>query len=164
MTHKKAGVIIAVAIVGLALLIYGVSHIKVVRKPQTDTKQPQATAVVTEVSKKQKQDKSNESSSSTSTPDSDLPLVEIIAEDKLDYSSVDQTTTGVVKSKKCYLSGNQVVHLIEIEATMGTSKNNVLYFCSYSVYEQLYEGEILNLVYRQTTANTYAVISVSRDA
>lgn len=155
MTHKKAGVILATALLLLSLGVFLFNKIEFSPKEKvsTGTSTPAAST---------SSNTNTDSSKSESVKDSDLTLVEITAEDKLNYSSPEQTTLGKVTNKKCYLLGTQVVYAIKLEATMGTAVKEVEYFCTYSVYNQVSTGESLTISYKQTTENTFAVMSVTR--
>lgn len=101
----------------------------------------------------------NGGNSSSGTHDVNLKL--ITAEGKLDYNSVEQTTTGEVNSKKCYLLNAQIVYCVEIAIAMGTDVKAVEYFCMHDAYAKLRVGDKVTVKYQQTTANTFSVSSVS---
>lgn len=165
MSHKKAGILVASLLVILALVVYILSNVKLTPKKDKADTQSSMTSVSTTSPAESISDESTSDNSSTSEPESvssGLSLVEIVAEDKLDYSSPEQQTTGVVIKKSCYLLNTQVVYAIELQATMGTESKVVEYICSYSVYSQVEEGDMLNIAYKQTTTNTFAVMSVSK--
>lgn len=104
-----------------------------------------------------------ESEKPANTADSDdVVLDKIIAEQKLSYAGADQVTTGVVKDKFCYLSGSQIVYCLDIDITMGTSGQVVQYFCTYNTYADVSVGTKLSVTYKQTTDNTFALMSVSK--
>lgn len=168
MSHKKAGIIVAIGLLILALLVFILSNLELVPKDNKQgseqNEKPATSSIVVDESASSEESTATEDSS-TSEPESSssgLSLVEIVAEEKLDYDSPEQQTTGVVSRKSCYLSGTQVVYCIEMQATMGTETKDVTYFCSYSVYSQVEEGDILNIAYKQTTTNTFALMSVSK--
>lgn len=101
------------------------------------------------------------STGNTQTGTHDKVLKLITAEGKLDYSSIEQTTTGEVKGKKSYLLNNQIVYCIEIAVAMGTDTKAVDYFCMHDTYAKVSEGSRLTVKYQQTTTNTFSVSSVS---
>lgn len=175
MSYKKTGIILGVVLVLLALAVFVISKIEITPKKE-QSKQNQSSVVTTESSKEQKEETTESKKQETTTVDTTttteqtevvekedgLSLVKITAEDKLDYSGVQQTTTGVVKSKTCYLIGNQVTYALEIEATMGTESKIIQHFCTYTAYDSIEVGDMLSILYQQTTTNTFSVVSVSK--
>lgn len=166
MSHKKAGAIVGILLILIALGIFVISKLEFVPKENKKKSQSSTTSITTTTEPVKITTSESTKVTSTREPESNsssgLSLVEITAEDKLSYDSPEQSTTGVVSKKVCYLYGNQVVYAIELQATMGTESNTVEYFCTYSVYSQVEEGDMLNINYKQTTSNTYAVMSVKK--
>lgn len=128
---------------------------------QQEEREAQDKPVEKQTTQKQSQEaqKPSNGSSGGSSADS-VVLNKIVAEDKLSYSGADQTTVGKVKAKNCYLQGTQIIYCIDIEATMGTAGQVMQYYCTYSTYESLGVGQALSVIYKQTTANTFAIMSV----
>lgn len=182
MGGKKVGIVVFVICILLALLVVGISNIKVTKK-ETSTNSKPKSSQTSSVENSGRAD-TTEGVSATSLPsdaynttevedtassdmnesyDSDsVVLKKIISEDKLSYAGADQVTTGVVKNKYCYLSGTQVVYCIDIDITMGTSGQVVQYYCTYTTYEGVSVGTKLSVTYKQTTDNTFALMSVSK--
>lgn len=92
----------------------------------------------------------------------DVMLQKVVEEDRLDYSQGEQSTTGVISNKECFLLNDQIIYCIDIDASLGTYKTTVRYYCTYNTYNAVSVGDALVVKYTQTTPNTYAVLSVSK--
>ena len=153
--YKTVGIIVALGLVILALVILGLSNIKLVKK----TNQSQI---------QQEQQVQNTGYTNTeSTVDSQQPadsksLLTIPSNTYMDYSSKVVQSQGVVTSLSKYLQDGQVIYCIDLDITMGTSKNTVHYYCGYNVFKQVQVGDILNVEYQQVSETCYSVCTISK--
>ena len=166
MSYKKTGIILGIVLVLVAVLVFMISKIEVTPKKE-QPKQSQSSVSTSEIKNEgvtttESLGTTTEETQQSVESESGLSFVKITAEDRLDYSGVEQTTTGVVKSKTCYLIGNQVTYALEIEATMGTETKIIHHFCTYTAYDSIAVGDMLSILYQQTTTNTFSVVSVSK--
>jgi len=165
---KKVGVIIFVFCIVLALGLVFLRRVHITRKDtpkstpsvvsQQEGQEVQSKPIDSQTT--QKQDSQQPDNKSGSASADSVVLNKVVAEEKLNYSGTDQTTIGQVESKNCYLQGTQIVYCVSIKATMGTSEQTMKYYCTYSTYESLQVGQSLSVIYKQTTANTFAIMSV----
>jgi len=165
---KKVGVIIFIFCIVLALGLVFLRRVHITRKntpkstpsvvSQQEGQEVQSKPIESQTP--QKQDTQQPDNKSGSASANSVVLDKVVAEEKLDYSGADQTTIGQVESKNCYLQGTQIVYCANIKATMGTSEQIMKYYCTYSTYESLQVGQALSVIYKQTTANTYGIMSV----
>lgn len=170
MSGKKIGIILFVACVLLALGITACSHIKIQKKDKVNTSQSEQVSQIdesvadTEVSATSVSGDNSENTESSSEQGTEqLVLDKIVAENKLDYTGDLQDTIGVVSDKYCYLEGSQVLYCIQIDAIIGDVAQPVSYYCTYSTYESVSVGDKLTLSYKNTTQNTFALISVAKE-
>lgn len=191
MGSKKVGIIVCIVCILLALIIFGISNIKVTPKKSTERVADTSVGVsATSVSKTEKSNNAKtetqvaeeattvavatEQAQAQTTPqtekennqgvvnEGDINLSRITAENKLSYAGAEQRSYGKVVEKTCYLSGNQIIYCLHIETVMGTAGEVVEYYCAYNVYEDISVGTELELTYKQTTTNTFAIMSVTK--
>ena len=169
MSGKKIGIILFVACILLALGITACSHVKIQKKDKVNTSQSEQVAQIdesvadTEVSATSVSgDSSGNTESSEGQGTEQLILDKIIAENKLDYTGDLLDTVGIVNDKYCYLEGSQVLYCVEINAIIGDVAQPVSYYCTYLTYESVSIGDKLTLSYKNTTQNTFALISVAK--
>lgn len=173
-SYKIAGIVIAVLLILLALIVLTLSNLKVSKKSENTAKatstevtqtvsstKSTTTNSATSVSSSSSKQTSSEKETTKATSDTQS-LVRIVNENKLDYTSVDLSSTGVVVSKECYLQDNQVVYLINITIGAGATVQTVRYYCTYASYNAVSKDDILTVKYKQVSSSAFAVISVSK--
>lgn len=170
--HKVAGIVITIALVIVAFIIFIISQISVSKKSNSTTSDGISTTTSEVISNKVTSSKSTEQSTkkevTQSTEDkkvnssSDISLIKIVNEDKLDYSSASQKTSGIVESKECYLDSNQVIYLIKIKVDLGTSSQVISYYCNYNSYSQVNVNDILSVEYKQVSTSTFTILSIQK--
>lgn len=141
-SRKITGVIIAVALVIVALVAYGVSQIKITPK------QPVSTSQVSQTAETQR------------TKSDAKALLKVKNESLLDYSGADIVVNGTVSEKECYLNETQVVYVLTLKTATGTEMD---YFCSYTVYASVNVGDAVNITYKNLTESAYAIMSVTKE-
>lgn len=146
MSGKKIGIILFVACVLLALGITACSHIKIQKKDKVNTSQSEQVSQIDE-----------------SVADTEVSATSVSGDNSENTeSSSEQDTVGVVNDKYCYLEGSQVLYCIQINVIIGDVAQPVSYYCTYSTYESVNVGDKLTLSYKNTTQNTFALISVAK--
>lgn len=186
MDKKKAGIIIAILCVIIAISFCACKSIKIKRKTTSDVNtsevssnadstQQQSNSVDNTSNNNQQQNSTvnysknttNNSdtgstvsnSSSSSSTSSDFAEVN---ESSINYSVDEETASGVVEYKKVYLSGNSLVHCVGIKLDSSARGVTVQYPCGYSGYNALSEGDKVTVKYKQVTNKTVAIVSVSK--
>jgi len=140
-SRKVTGIIIASVLVLIALIVFGVSQIKITPKQPVTTSQAAPTETLEAITSDEK------------------VLVKIINESLLDYTGADIVVEGTVSAKECYLNGSQVMYLLKLRTATGTEMD---YLCSYSVYNSVGIEEVLMVTYKNLTESAYAIMSVSK--
>lgn len=165
--YKTVGIVVALGLVILALIVLGLSNIKLVKKTnennQAQVQQEQQasntgsnTTVPTSTESASNTESTNQQSSSTTS------LINIPSNTYMDYSNKAIQAQGVVTSLSKYLQDGQVIYCINLDITMGTATNTVHYYCGYNVFKQVEVGDILNVEYQQVSETCYSVCTISK--
>lgn len=187
MNKPVAGFVIAGVLVAVALVAYGCNHISITKKPNSNASSvvAQTTTTVgsgqelntntetqTTTTTSAKYDRKNPTMAETTSvaPETVAPETSVTVPDKgllefngdVDVSGAEQQTTGVVSEKKTYIDGSQIVYLVTIEATVGTENKLMDYFCTYSTFSSLNEGEMLNVTYKTGGSGTFFIMGISK--
>lgn len=188
MNKPVAGFVIAGVLVAVALVAYGCNHISITKKPNSNASSvvAQTTTTVgsgqelntntetqTTTTTSAKYDRKNPTTMAETTlvaPETVAPETSATVPDKgllefngdVDVSGAEQQTTGVVSEKKTYIDGSQIVYLVTIEATVGTENKLMDYFCTYSTFSSLNEGEMLNVTYKTGGSGTFFIMGISK--
>lgn len=144
--YKTVGIIVASIMIILALLISGLSKIKLVKTEKNQNNYEQAEKVNKSGNKK-------EVSSG---------FVEVPSSTYIDYSSDILSTHGVVSNMNRYLLDNQVIYCIDIDLTLGATTSVVHYYCGYNTYSQVEIGDVLNVDYQQVSDKCFSVCTISK--
>lgn len=175
MGYKKTGVIAFIALVLLALVIYGLSRVSVTKtqsKPSTKSSDVKSSEVTSEPTSKKdtsstkSEDTSQKSEDASSDTESTAPeLVSGWTEvntSSISYSSREISETGSVLSKRAFLTdANQVVYLVQIKVD---GKDLVLdYYCGYNAFSSVVKNEKVTVVYKTVSKNgANAVLSIEK--
>lgn len=186
MNKPVAGFVIAGVLVAVALVAYGCNHISITKKPNSNASSvvAQTTTTVgsgqelnadtenttTTSAKYDRKNPTTKAETTTVAPETTAPETSVTVPDKgllefngeIDVSGAEQQTTGVVSEKKTYIDGSQIVYLVTIEATVGTENKLMDYFCTYSTFSSLNEGEILNVTYKTGGSGTFFIMGISK--
>lgn len=180
MNKAITGVVVGGIFITIALVGYGCSHISIEKKEPTTTNV--TTTSVTTAPADEGGSETVESvvqteevtttvtttAVTTTTPQTETqpPVSQdgkgLVECELPDMSADDQVTTGVVASKKCYLDGQQIIYLVSIDVSMGVTNTSVDYFCTYSTFTELKEGDALSVTYRQAGQSGFSLIGVTR--
>lgn len=129
--YKMVGVIVAVVLLFMALIINGLSSMKVTRKVQ----QPKAQV------------------------NSQSMQLNYVSEDTVvDYSVPIKEVPGVVTSKSRYAVNGQVIYCLNI--LLAENNTNVKFFCNYGTYGNVGVGDSLLVRYQNVTDKTISVMAV----
>lgn len=168
--YKTVGIVVAIILAVLALVILGLSNIRLVKKTDNTPKvhqeqtnntqpqqtQPQKTQSTTVI------EENETSSSSTTQSSSGTSLTDVPSSTYIDYSGKVISSQGVVQSLYRYLQDGQVIYCIDISITIGTTSTSVKYYCGYNVYKQVKIGDILTVDYQQVSDTCFSVCTISK--
>lgn len=172
---KTIAIIVAVVILGIALLLMGIDKIHLSKKP-VSTVVPQQQQVVDNNQQGNNQQSDNsqgnntksteqESESRGSQDDSSLKsatLVEIPDSTSMTYSNDTLKANGKVTDKKKYVQGKQVVYCVEITIAVGSSSETVNYYCTSATFNQVGIGDILIVNYVQVDDSYISITNVEK--
>lgn len=84
-----------------------------------------------------------------------------INESSIDYSVDELQTDGVVSSKKVYLTNEgTLVYCLDIDCKIDGNKRVLSYYCGYSAYNNVEEGDLVLVKYKNPTGNTIMISKV----
>lgn len=84
-----------------------------------------------------------------------------INESSIDYSVDELHADGVVSKKKVYLtSEGTLVYCIDIDCKVDGEKRVISYYCGYSAYANVEEGDLVLVKYKNPTGSTIMVTKV----
>lgn len=84
-----------------------------------------------------------------------------INESSIDYSVDELQTEGVVSAKKVYLTAEStLVYCIDIDCKVDGEKRVLSYYCGYSAYDNVKEGDLVSVKYKNPTGSTIMVTKV----
>lgn len=168
---KTIAIIVAVVILGIALLLMGIDKFHISKKPaDTNTNTNTTTSTV----QQQQQDdantqQSNNTQSSNTQSDSQntgalnsATLVEIPSSASMTYSNDTLKANGKVTDKKKYVQGKQVVYCVEITIAVGSSSETVNYYCTSATFNQIGKGDILIVNYVQVDDSYISITNVEK--
>lgn len=168
LSMKKVAFIILIVGVLAALLFLGLDKIHFTKKPQqpSQTNNPP-------VSQGNTNNQGGQTGQNTQTPSANpggeqkpnvdsVTLVEIPETMALDYNSDVLEANGKVINKLKYVQGHQVLYCINIGVAVGSSSETVSYYCNYSSFNAVKEGDIVILTYQQVNDTYISVISISK--
>lgn len=165
---KTIAIIVAVAILGIALLLMGIDKIHLSKKPaNTNTNTTTST-----VQQQQQDDASTQQSSNTQSKALDdsqntgalnsATLVEIPDSTSMTYSNDTLKANGKVTDKKKYVQGKQIVYCVEITIAVGSSSETVNYYCTSATFNQVGMGDILIVNYVQVDDSYISITNVEK--
>lgn len=164
---KTIAIIVAVVILGIALLLMGIDKIHLSKKP-ADTN----TSTTTSTVQQQQDDASTQQSSNTQSEALDdsqntgalnsATLVEIPDSASMTYSNDTLKANGKVTDKKKYVQGKQVVYCVEITIAVGSSSETVNYYCTSATFNQIGKGDILIVNYVQVDDSYISITNVEK--
>ena len=165
---KTIAIIVAVVILGIALLLMGIDKIHFSKKP-VDTNTNTTTSTVQQ---QQQDDASTQQSSNTQSESLDdsqntgalnsATLVEIPDSASMTYSNDTLKANGKVTDKKKYVQGKQIVYCVEITIAVGSSSETVNYYCTSATFNQVGMGDILIVNYVQVDDSYISITNVEK--
>lgn len=166
---KTIAIIVAVVILGIALLLMGIDKIHLSKKPadtNTNTttstvQQQQQDDVSTQQSNNTQSDNTSEDSQSNNALNS-ATLVEIPDSASMTYSNDTLKANGKVTDKKKYVQGKQIVYCVEITIAVGSSSETVNYYCTSATFNQVGMGDILIVNYVQVDDSYISITNVEK--
>lgn len=166
---KTIAIIVAVVILGIALLLMGIDKIHFSKKPaDTNTstttstvQQQQQDDVSTQQSNNTQSDNTSEDSQSNNALNS-ATLVEIPDSASMTYSNDTLKANGKVTDKKKYVQGKQIVYCVEITIAVGSSSETVNYYCTSATFNQIGKGDILIVNYVQVDDSYISITNVEK--
>lgn len=139
-----------VIVCGIILaFVYFLLNIEVKKKP---VQQNPAPAISQQVQQPTKQAQTTPAVTNGSV--SLMPLDDSV---HIDYSGVIYESTGLVTGKLKYLQNNQVVYCIEVSIQAGATTQKIAYYCSYSTWSAVRDGDIVSVKYQQVSNNCFSV-------
>lgn len=166
---KTIAIIVAVVILGIALLLMGIDKIHLSKKP-ADTNTNTTTSTVqqqqqddasTQQSNNTQSDNTSEDSQSNNALNS-ATLVEIPDSASMTYSNDTLKANGKVTDKKKYVQGKQIVYCVEITIAVGSSSEIVNYYCTSATFNQVGMGDILIVNYVQVDDSYISITNVEK--
>lgn len=166
---KTIAIIVAVVILGIALLLMGIDKIHLSKKP-ADTNTNTTTSTVqqqqqddasTQQSNNTQSDNTSEDSQSNNALSS-ATLVEIPDSTSMTYSNDTLKANGKVTDKKKYVQGKQIVYCVEITIAVGSSSEIVNYYCTSATFNQIGKGDILIVNYVQVDDSYISITNVEK--
>lgn len=166
---KTIAIIVAVVILGIALLLMGIDKIHLSKKPantNTNTttstvQQQQQDDVSTQQSNNTQSDNTSEDSQSNNALNS-ATLVEIPDSTSMTYSNDTLKANGKVTDKKKYVQGKQIVYCVEITIAVGSYSETVNYYCTSATFNQVGMGDILIVNYVQVDDSYISITNVEK--
>lgn len=175
---KTIAIIVAVVILGIALLLMGIDKFHISKKPaDTNTNTNTTTSTV----QQQQQDdanvqqsddtQSNDTQGNTTQGDTSggsqgtlnsATLVEIPSSASMTYSNDTLKANGKVTDKKKYVQGKQIVYCVEITIAVGSSSETVNYYCTSATFNQIGKGDILIVNYVQVDDSYISITNVEK--
>lgn len=167
---KTIAIIVAVVILGIALLLMGIDKIHFSKKP-ADTNTNTTTSTVQQ---QQQQDDSNSQQNSNTQSDNtsedsqsnnalnSATLVEIPDSASMTYSNDTLKANGKVTDKKKYVQGKQIVYCVEITIAVGSSSETVNYYCTSATFNQIGKDDILIVNYVQVDDSYISITNVEK--
>lgn len=143
---KKAGVIVASAILILIIILLAVNKGMSKKAEGGGASSPSPSVSVVE--------------SKPTSKTYDVGMFRVVDASLLDYTVPVLETSGTVSDKQIYLDGNQIVYLVLITLDELNS-STVKYYCSYDVYKSVDVNTRLNVSYQKLTESAFSVCSVS---
>ena len=140
--YKQASLIIAGICVFLALIVFGMSKIHIVRNTT------------------QQQNVSKEASNVESNATGSKTLKYVPNTTAINYDSNVITSSGKIAKKDRYLLGQQLIYDLVIDIPAGTDTISLHYYCSRDTYESLYENTAVTVDYQVASDNYYSIKSV----
>lgn len=170
---KTIAIIVAVAILGIALLLMGIDKIHFSKKPaDTNTNTTTSTVQQQQQDDASTQQSSNTQSSNTQSEVLDdsqntgalnsATLVEIPDSASMTYSNDTLKANGKVTDKKKYVQGKQIVYCVEITIAVGSSSETVNYYCTSATFNQVGMGDILIVNYVQVDDSYISITNVEK--
>lgn len=98
----------------------------------------------------------------TSPDVSSVTMVQIPETMRLDYSGDILTANGQIHNKLKYVQGHQVLYCLNIVVAFGNATQTVSFYCSYSAFNQVKEGDIVVITYQQVNENYISVHTVEK--
>lgn len=161
---KTIAIIVAVAILGIALLLMGIDKIHFSKKPANTN-----TNTTTSTVQQQQQDDASTQQSNNTSEDSQsnnalnsVTLVEIPDSASMTYSNDTLKANGKVTDKKKYVQGKQIVYCVEITIAVGSSSETVNYYCTSATFNQIGKGDILIVNYVQVDDSYISITNVEK--
>lgn len=163
---KRVALIIAVLCLVLALVFLGLDKIHINKKP-TSTQPSQTTPTQTSQTDTRTQDETGEQTPQTQpstqpTNVDSVVLVEIPKDTHLDYNGDILTANGKVINKLKYVQAHQVLYCVNIGVAFGSTTETVSYYCNYSSFNAVSEGDIVVLTYQQVNDSYISILSISK--
>ena len=170
---KTIAIIVAVVILGVALLLMGIDKIHLSKKP-ADTNTNTTTSTVQQ---QQQDDASTQQSRNTQSSNkqsealddsqntgalNSATLVEIPDSASMTYSNDTLKANGKVTDKKKYVQGKQIVYCVEITIAVGSSSETVNYYCTSATFNQVGIGDILIVNYVQVDDSYISITNVEK--
>lgn len=170
---KTIAIIVAVVILGIALLLMGIDKIHFSKKPaDTNTNTTTSTVQQQQQDDASTQQSSNTQSSNTQSEALDdsqntgalnsATLVEIPDSASMTYSNDTLKANGKVTDKKKYVQGKQIVYCVEITIAVGSSSETVNYYCTSATFNQIGKGDILIVNYVQVDDSYISITNIEK--
>lgn len=164
LSMKKVAVIIAVVCVLAALVFFGLDKIHFTKK--TPTQQPNQQQQVQQGGNTQQEQNNTGGDNTQSAPPqvdvNSVTLVEIPDTMQLDYNGDIFEINGTVLNKLKYVQQHQVLYCINVGIVFGSQQETISYYCNYSSFNAVNQGDIVILKYQQVNDSYISVLSISK--
>lgn len=155
--YKSVGAILAVCFVLVAIILLFFSNIHI-KKKDTSVQQGSQQTVQNTVASTEAVQQSTTQAVQQQTQSKGVSLTEVGSDIKMTYNENILETSGVITSKKIFLTGKQLVYCIDINV-VGTA---VSYYCNYGSYTSVSVGDTVNVKYQLVDDDYISVFEIAR--
>lgn len=141
--YKGAGVIIAIIFVLLAFVFLFFNSIKITKNDVSQHKKSE------QVSQEQGVPSNSVNENTVKEKQGVVSFLEIPASTSLDYSGDVYESNGTIVDKVKYLQGHQVVYCLTVRLVLGSTSEDVKYYCNYASFSSVSNGDLVIVKYQQ---------------
>lgn len=158
-SKKTIGLLLAGVCILIALAFALVDNIKITKN---NNNQVQVQNNQNQGQQQQPQAQQGNTTVGNNVANGSVTFIEIPDDTSLNYSGDVLTASGTVVGKFKYLCGHQVIYCINIRIAVGSSAEEVSYYCNYSSFQAVGSGEIVTVTYQQVADGYISVNSISK--
>lgn len=157
---KSVGLLIALLFVILALVFMFFDGVSIKKKPKPTPIPNQGTVTSSPQTVTQAPTQGGQQGGTSSIASGSVTLIEIPVTTSLNYSGDILETSGTVLTKTKYVQAHQVLYCITIRVAVGSSVEDINYYCNFASYSAVKVGDLLVIKYQQVDDNYISVNEV----